>query len=144
MLAGATRGVGGREAVGMGRSAARSSRCLYQEIVWIEEQVGMPFQMGGKHGWDGVREFVYDVDGPAILRKELEGFGVDRYQWVGVHVYTNVLVPIHSFRERLTHFYVKIITHSYIGVRIPDCNLVYHLVHQVATWYTRTNYSKQG
>jgi hypothetical protein len=27
-----------------------------------------------------IREFVYDIDGPAFLKKELMGFGVNGYQ----------------------------------------------------------------
>jgi hypothetical protein len=29
---------------------------------------------------DGVREFVYDMEGPAFLKRELMGFGVDGYR----------------------------------------------------------------
>ena len=28
----------------------------------------------------GIRKFVYDMDGPAFLKRELVGFGVDSYQ----------------------------------------------------------------
>ena len=28
----------------------------------------MPFQIGCRYGWDGIREFVNDADGPAFLK----------------------------------------------------------------------------
>ena len=40
----------------------------------------MPFQIGGRHDRGGVQEFVNDTDGPAFLKRELMGLGVDGYQ----------------------------------------------------------------
>ena len=37
-----------------------------------EVQAGMPFQISGCHGWGGVREFVYDMDEPAFLKRDLK------------------------------------------------------------------------
>ena len=41
------------------------------------------FMMGNwieGHWQDGIREFVYDTDGPAFLERELVGLGVDGYR----------------------------------------------------------------
>ena len=43
------------------------------ESVWC-------FKLTTDMDGDGVREFVYDVDGPAFLERELVGLGVDRSQ----------------------------------------------------------------
>ena len=46
----------------------------------------------------GVREFVYDSDGPALLKQEVVGFSVDRYQSVRGHdCICSRPVPIHTF-----------------------------------------------
>ena len=37
------------------------------EKVWTEVQLDMPFQIGGKHGQDGIREFVYDLGALTFL-----------------------------------------------------------------------------
>ena len=34
---------------------------------WIEEQVGMPFEISGGHDWGSIRELVYGMHGPAYL-----------------------------------------------------------------------------
>ena len=53
----------------------RSNGCSCQMIVWIDVKVHMSFQIGGRYGWGGVREFVYDTNGQAF---QLVGF-----VWVG-------------------------------------------------------------
>ena len=45
----------------------------------------------------GIREFVCDADVPACLKRELVGFGVDRYWQVRVHGCTRVPLPSHMF-----------------------------------------------
>ena len=60
----------------------------------------MPFQIGGGHDWSGVREFMYDVDGPAFLKKDLVWIDTSSqrsrsYKWT---------VPSHTFWEHLTYF----------------------------------------
>ena len=58
----------------------------------LDGQVGMLLQIGGGHGRSGVREFVYDMDGPVFLGRELMEFGVVRYQLNRVHNHTCGLV----------------------------------------------------
>jgi hypothetical protein len=48
------------------------------ETVLIDGQLGVPFQIGGRHG-SGIREFMNDVDMLAFLKREPVEFGVDRY-----------------------------------------------------------------
>ena len=38
----------------------------------------MPFQIGGDMVRGGIRKFVYDMDKPAFLKRDLLGFGMDR------------------------------------------------------------------
>ena len=49
----------------MGGQQDEINGCYYWVAVWIEVQVGMLFQIGNGHGQGGIREFVYDADGPA-------------------------------------------------------------------------------
>ena len=44
-----------------------------------------------------IREFVYDMDGPAFLKRELMGFDMYEYRYIRIHDYTNGQVPIHIF-----------------------------------------------
>ena len=46
----------------------------------MEYKVGLPFEICG------IREFVYDTDGPAFLKRELEIFGMDRSEFPIIHV----------------------------------------------------------
>jgi hypothetical protein len=45
----------------------------------------------------GIREFMYDADGPAFLKRELVGFGMDKYWNFRVYDYAHGLVPIYAF-----------------------------------------------
>ena len=45
--------------------------------------------------WDGIREFVNDIDGPAFLERALVELGVDGYQWVIVHNCASRTLPIY-------------------------------------------------
>ena len=47
--------------------------------VWTRKQIGMQFQTGGGHGWDGVQEFVDYTHSLAFLKIKLVGFDEDRY-----------------------------------------------------------------
>ena len=40
----------------------------------------MSFEIGDGYGQGDVREFLYDVDRPAFLKRELVGFDVDSYR----------------------------------------------------------------
>ena len=49
------------------------------ETVRIEGEIGMPFQFGIDTFRGGVRDFVYDINKPAVLKRESMGCDVDRY-----------------------------------------------------------------
>ena len=70
---------GAKGSTGKGKQSEING-CQYQEAVWIEVQVDMPFKIGGGHGRGLHQEFVYDADGPAFLKTELMRFGVDGYR----------------------------------------------------------------
>ena len=36
----------------------------------LKVEVGMPFQIGSRHGQGWLRELVYDADGPAFLKMD--------------------------------------------------------------------------
>ena len=72
--------VNGKKGSGGGENQGKINGCLYWETIWIEVQVGMSFQIDDRHGRGGIREFVYNVDRPAFLKRELIGFGVDGYR----------------------------------------------------------------
>ena len=50
-----------------------------EETVWIEVEVGMPFQIGNEYRRGGIKENVYDADRPVFLKMDLMGFGVYKY-----------------------------------------------------------------
>ena len=50
---------------------------LYWETVWIEGLINMLFQIGNRHCWGGVTEFVENTDEQAFLKMELLAFGVE-------------------------------------------------------------------
>jgi hypothetical protein len=56
---------------------------LITEDVGIEVQVDMLFQIGGKHGQGGNREFVNDTDETVFLERQLMELGVDGYNRQG-------------------------------------------------------------
>ena len=41
----------------------------------ILKLVDMPFHVGRRRGWGGVREFMNNADGPEFLERELVGLG---------------------------------------------------------------------
>ena len=51
----------------------------------IGGQVGMQFQIGGRCGWGGVWQFVYDAYRPAILEVNLVRLGADGNWQLSVH-----------------------------------------------------------
>ena len=63
MPGGATRGVMGREYIGMGLADVYARRCF-----WVEVQIDIPIQIGSGDGWGGIREFKHDANGLAFLR----------------------------------------------------------------------------
>jgi hypothetical protein len=46
-----------------------------------------------------IREFVYDVDRPAFLKKEMMGFDVDVYQQIRIHDRTSGRCPFTCFKS---------------------------------------------
>ena len=53
------------------------NRCLGQSRYRIGERVGMQFQIDNECGQRWVMNFVYDINRPAILKRNLVGLGVD-------------------------------------------------------------------
>ena len=50
---------------GGGEKLGEINKCLYRETVWIEVQVGMLFKLVADVLKGCIREYVYDMDGPA-------------------------------------------------------------------------------
>ena len=74
MLAGVARKVGR-----MGRSRVSYGGCLCQE-TGLKGKLVSHFKLAVGMVGGGVRELVYDADRPAFLKRELVGFGVNRYR----------------------------------------------------------------
>ena len=65
-----------------------------RKLLGLKYKLICLFQIDGRHGRGGFREFVKDTDGPAFLERELMGLGVDGYQLVRVYDRASEWVPI--------------------------------------------------
>ena len=75
----------------MVRSRVRFSRVYARKLSRLKNKlVGTLFQIDSRHSWGGVREFVFDVDGSAFLKRELMEWVLvihssQSYMWTGAH-----------------------------------------------------------
>ena len=84
MLAGASNGPVSVEEAGW------FGGCLCRKTIWT---VCKPFQIDGEMDRGGIIEFMYDMDGPALLKRDLAWIGISRHQsswlpmWTSAHSY---------------------------------------------------------